>query len=243
MLKNIFKTLFVFALFLPYTAFGQQNFPNPSGYVNDFAGILTNTAALEQKLAQFEAETSNQIAVVTVASLDGAPIEDYAVALFEKWHIGQKTKDNGILLLIAPNEREVRIEVGYGLEGALPDITASAIIRNEFLPQFKTNDFDAGVAAGVAAIMQAVQGEYSGEGAQSKTTAAQAIRILPTLIFWVFIILLVIFASRDKKNGFLWLLLGMMLGDRGPRGRGGSSGGFGGFGGGSSGGGGASGRW
>jgi uncharacterized protein len=242
MLKKILKTLFVFALFLPYAAFGQQNSPNPSGYVNDFAGILTNSDTLEQELAQFDAETSNQIAVVTIPSLDGTPIEEYAVQLFEKWRIGQKTKDNGVLLLVAPNEKEVRIEVGYGLEGALPDITASAIIRNDILPHFKTNDFDAGVSAGVLAIMRAVQGEYSGESAQS-TATAQAIRVLPTLIFWIIIILLVIFSSKGKKNGFLWFLLGMMLGDRGPRGRGGSSGGSGGFGGGSSGGGGASGRW
>ncbi|KKT35239.1 MAG: hypothetical protein UW24_C0012G0044 [Parcubacteria group bacterium GW2011_GWA2_44_12] len=243
MLKKIFKIVFVFALFLPHTAGGQQNLPDPSGYVNDFAGILTNRASLEQEIAQFEAETSNQIAVVTVNSLEGDTIENYAVRLFETWRIGEKNKDNGILLLIAPNEREVRIEVGYGLEGALTDITASAIIRNEILPQFKANNYSAGVRAGVEAIMGAVKGEYIGNSTQSQSATTQAVKTLIPFVFWIIIILIVLLASKGNRNGFLWLLIGMMLGDRGPRGRGGSSGGFGGFGGGSSGGGGASGKW
>lgn len=246
MLKKIFTVLFVFALFLPYAAEGQQKLPSPNGYVNDFAGILAQRGSLELELAQFAAETSNQIAVVTVPSLEGNTIENYAVSLFGKWQIGQKEKDNGILLLIAPNEREVRIEVGYGLEGALPDITASSIIRNDILPHFKENNYDAGVAAGIAAIMRATQGEYKGDGDQTGSASAQTVKVILSLIFWIAIVLLFAFSSKGNKNGLLWFILGMMFGNRGPRGR--SGGGFGGgssggFGGGSSGGGGASGKW
>ena len=241
MRKTFFKILFAFALFLPFSVVAQQNLPAPQGYVNDFAGILSNRPLIEQELADFDAQTSNEIAVVTVSSLDGSPIEDYAVRLFENWQIGKKDKDNGVLLLVAPHEKEVRIEVGYGLEGALPDITASSIIRNEILPHFKENDYTAGTAAGISAIMLAVQGEYTGTNAGNAQTSITARRAIPFIIFWVVIILLLVFASKGKKNGLLWFILGMLLGGRGPRGR--DDGGFGGFGGGSSGGGGASGRW
>lgn len=131
--------------------------------VMDHAGILSPTTVdlLESKLKQFEAETSNQIAVYTTASLQEEPIEDVAFEIYEEWKLGQKSKNNGVLLIVAPNERKMRIHVGRGLEGALTDIQAKQIIRNEITPSFKSKDMDGGVTAGVNAIMAAIRGEYA----------------------------------------------------------------------------------
>jgi len=210
--------------------------PAPVGYVNDFAGVLSNAQILEQQIVQFEQETSNEISIVTVDNLQDETTEEYAVRLFEKWQIGKADKDNGILILIAPNEREVRIEVGYGLEGALPDSLANFIIQKEILPAFKRGDYQAGVEAGLLAIMQAIKGEYQAE--QKTDWQGILIGLIFLLIFIIFF-----FTSGSHKKGLGWFLLGMFFG----RGSGGSSrgdrNGFSGFGGGSSGGGGASGRW
>ena len=136
----------------------------PSGYVNDYANVLSaqTKQTLEEELRVFTASTSNEIAVVVVPSLDGEVIESYAVKLFESWKIGDEAKDNGILLLVAVEERKLRIEVGYGLEGALPDILAKQIIDVEITPSFKTGGYDQGVLLGVRAIMRAIEGEYVG---------------------------------------------------------------------------------
>ena len=214
--------------------------PAPVGYINDFAGILSNASYLEQQIIAFEQETSNEISIVAVDTLQDETIEEYAVRLFEKWQIGKADKDNGILLLIAPNERQVRIEVGYGLEGALPDSLADLIIQKEILPAFKRGDYQAGAEAGLLAIMQVIKGEY-----QAEQKTAQWQEILASLIpFLIFIILIILLSRKGKgKNNWLWLLLGIFFGRGfGDSSRGGRSG-FSGFGGGSSGGGGASGRW
>lgn len=247
-MKKKFTTIAIIGFFVfPLISNAQINYPKPTGFVNDFADILTTDQELEQTLRLFEAETSNQITVITVSSLQEIPIEDYAVELFKEWEIGQAKKDNGILLLVAPNERQVRIEVGYGLEGAVPDILAGEIIRNDITPHFKNNDFDAGVLTGVTSIMKAAQGEYEGSGNVRTDGLSQTVKnnkALFNFIFWVIIIGIAIILNRGKKgrkNGFLWFLLGMLLGG-GPGGRN-KGGGFGGFGGGSSGGGGASGKW
>lgn len=213
--------------------------PAPIGYVNDFAGVLTNASKLEQQIAQFEQETSGEISIVTIQSLQDETIEEYAVRLFEKWQIGKADKDNGILILIAPNEREVRIEVGYGLEGALPDSLANFIIQKEILPAFKRGDYQAGAEAGLLAVMQAVKGEY-----EAKKTADWQNILANAIPFLIFIILIILLSRKGKgKNNWLWLLTGMFFGRGfGSSSRGGRNG-FSGFGGGSSGGGGASGRW
>jgi uncharacterized protein len=116
--------------------------------------------SLEQQLREFNASTTNEIAVVTVPSLQGDYIEHYAVKLFEDWKIGKEKQDNGVLLLIALDEHKVRLEVGYGLEGALPDALASDIIRNDITPLFKQNDYYGGIQAGLTDVMQATKGEY-----------------------------------------------------------------------------------
>lgn len=144
------------------SAFAYSSPGQPVGYVNDFANILSasDKAQLESQLVEFEKETSNEIVVVTVNNLDGDYIENYAVKLFEEWGIGKAKNDNGVLLLVAPNERELRIEVGYGLEGALPDISSKSIIDNDIVPKFREGDFAAGIALGVESIISATKGEY-----------------------------------------------------------------------------------
>jgi len=140
-------------------AVAQAPLPKPSGYVNDFAGILDapTRSTLEQRLTDVEAKTSSEIAVATVTSLDGISIEEYANRLFKEWGVGQEKTDNGVLILIAPNDREMRIEVGYGLEGVLPDGLAGEIRDQQFLPRFRDNDYAGGIRDGVGRIAEIVE--------------------------------------------------------------------------------------
>lgn len=139
-------------------------YPTPTGFVNDFANVLSvdTQNALEAELSTFAASTTNEVVVVTVANMGGDYIEHYAAELFKTWGIGKEKSDNGVLLVIALEERELRIEVGYGLEGALPDALAARIIDTEVVPHLSAGDFDTGVTAGVRAIMAATQNEYAG---------------------------------------------------------------------------------
>lgn len=136
--------------------------PALKGYVNDYAGLLTpaRTAALEQALSDFERSDSTQIVVLTVPNLGGEDIESFSIRVAEAWKIGQQGIDNGVILLVARDERKVRIEVGRGLEGKLTDLVSGRIIRGEITPRFKSGDFDGGVVAGVTAIAAVVKGEY-----------------------------------------------------------------------------------
>ncbi len=134
--------------------------PYLTGRVTDNAEILSPAmrASLTERLKAHEGRAGNQIAVLTVPSLDGESIEEYADAVFKEWKLGQKGKDNGILVLVAPNDRRMRIEVGYGLEGTIPDSLAGSIIRNAMTPKFKSGDFDGGVDAGVRALLAVLEG-------------------------------------------------------------------------------------
>lgn len=136
--------------------------PPLTARVNDGAGLLSAGVRrqLETTLERFEKEQSTQIVVLTVASLEGDPIEDFAIRVAEAWKIGQKGLDNGVILVIAKKERKLRIEVGYGLEGRLTDLIASRIIREAIAPSFKKGQFDQGISEGVNAIMAAVKGEF-----------------------------------------------------------------------------------
>jgi uncharacterized protein len=137
----------------------QGPLPKPAGRVTDLANIIdaATEVDLDRQLDQLERKTSAEIAVVTVASLDGAPVDDYAVRLFKEWGIGQASSDNGVLVLVAPNEREMRVEVGYGLEGILPDGLAGQIIRDSFTPRFRENDYNGGIRDGVARLVEVVE--------------------------------------------------------------------------------------
>lgn len=146
----------------PAQATDQVDVPPLTGRVVDRADLLAPATEqdLTQRLAAHEDSTSNQVAVLTVASLEGRPIEEYSLQVARTWALGQEEFDNGVLLLIARDDREMRIEVGYGLEGTLPDVVASRIIRNELRPAFREGDFDGGVEAGVQAILDAINGTY-----------------------------------------------------------------------------------
>jgi len=145
--------------------------PQLSGRVNDYAGMLSPEAAsrLEQKLAAFERDQTTQIVVLTVPSLQGDDIDQFTIRVADQWKIGQKGTDNGVLLVLAQAERKVRIEVGLGLQGVLPDITAGRIIRDVMRPHLKTGNFDQGIAAGVDGIMAATKGEFKASPAERKS--------------------------------------------------------------------------
>jgi uncharacterized protein len=233
-------TLLLILLLLPLTASAADiHFPPLTARVVDDAHILSSQtlATLDQKLAEYENGTTNQVVVVTLSSLQGDSIEDYGYKLGRSWGIGHKGKDNGVLLIVAPNEHKVRIEVGYGLEGTLTDAAASEIIQGIILPDFRKGDMERGVADGVDAVL-AVLGGKSVTIAQAQQAGGGI--VLPFIIF-------IFFWWMVWRHPFLSALL-MSSGNfrYGSSGIGSSwSGGGGGFsgGGGSFGGGGASGSW
>jgi uncharacterized protein len=160
---------FLLALLLSMTwaagSWATLSVPALKARVNDTAGILSpgTRQQLESMLAELERSDSTQIAVLTIASLEGEVLEEFSLKVAEAWKIGQKGKDNGALLLIAKNDRKLRIETGYGLEGRLTDLQAGRIIRDVIRPKFRDGDFDGGTLAGVTAMVAAVRGEYQAE--------------------------------------------------------------------------------
>ena len=139
--------------------------PALQGYVNDYAGLIAPEAKakLENDLRTFEQSDSTQVVILTVPSLEGEVLEEYAIKAATTWKIGQQTKDNGVLLLVAKQERKIRIEVGKGLEGILTDLLSGRIIDLVIKPNFKRGDYSGGFVAGVAAIIDATRGEFKGE--------------------------------------------------------------------------------
>ncbi len=162
----LFRRSLWLLLLLTATAALAQEVPTFSGYVNDYANLLTDGTMqeLEARLRNHEERTTNQVTVLTVPSLEGGSLEEFSLRVAEVLKVGQRGKDNGILLLVARDDRKIRIEVGYGLEPYLPDVYASRIIREVIAPYFKQGDYDTGIAAGVNAILEKVEGinELSG---------------------------------------------------------------------------------
>ncbi|MBY0432802.1 MAG: TPM domain-containing protein [Cyclobacteriaceae bacterium] len=157
-------------------ALAQKEVPELWGHrVHDDAKVLSAETVnrLEQTLKVFEDSTSNQVGILIIPSLDGEIIEEYTLRVAEKWKLGTEKKDNGVVMLIAINDRKMRIEVGQGLEGALTDALCNRIIRNEMAPNFRRGDYDAGVTAAVNAIMLATKGEYKGEDQVSQRGKAK----------------------------------------------------------------------
>jgi uncharacterized protein len=152
-------SLFTLYLSLATSLAVAQSLPKPTGRVNDFANVIdpSTEADLDRQLDGLEQRTSSEIAVATVSSLEGMSVEEYANRLFKEWGVGQATQDNGVLVLVAPNEREMRIEVGYGLEGVLPDGLAGQIIREEFTPRFRDGDYSGGIRSGVGRVLDVVE--------------------------------------------------------------------------------------
>jgi len=154
--------------------------------VNDYAGLLTPSTAkqLEQALLAFEQSESTQIVVLTVNSLEGESLEDFSMQVAEAWKVGQKDLDNGALLLISKNDRKIRIEVGYGLEGSLTDMISGRIIRNVIVPAFRSGNFDQGVANGVAAMMAAVKGEFQAQPVKRQPRGRESsVSFIPLIVF------------------------------------------------------------
>lgn len=243
-------------LLAPPALAATPTFPKLTGRVVDEANVLSPAveASLTEKLAGLETTSGHQLVVVTLPSLQGQEIEDYGYQLGRAWKIGSADKDDGALLIVAPNERKVRIEVGYGLEGVMTDALSSVIIQSAILPKFKAGDMEGGVVAGTDALIQqlGLPEDQARANADAATRKASEHRDGPPIGFIIFIIVFwVIIASlrgRGRGRGGLasalpWIILGGMGG--GGRHDGGGWGGGGGFsgGGGSFGGGGSSGSW
>jgi uncharacterized protein len=236
---------YFFFLFISFSVLAQIPVPEHGGvWVHDEANVLSaqGKAELEAILKAERDSTSNQIAVLIVPSLEGDDISRYGTEVFEKWKLGQAKKDNGVLFLVSINDKRMRIEVGYGLEGVLTDAMSSRIDRNEVAPRFRAGDFDGGVKAAVGAIIQVIKGEYKNEEPIKRK------RKRGTPISTIIILLIIIFIASRRRGGGgggggYWAA-GSMLGG----GFGGSSSSWGGGGsdfggGGGSGGGGSSDSW
>jgi uncharacterized protein len=232
-------------------ASAQRNIePQGGRWVHDEAGVLSadTEAQLEQFLRNEEDSTSNQIGVYIIKSLDGEDIDQFAYRVATAWKIGTAAKDNGVLMLIALDERMMSIQVGKGLEGVLTDVTAARIRRNEINPHFQQGDYETGVKAGVVAIVRVIHGEYTNDDPPLRAKRKKGSPWITLIIIILFVILGSRRGGRGGGGGIsrgAWMLP-MMLGGMG-RSSGGSWGGGGGGGswggGGSFGGGGSSGSW
>jgi uncharacterized protein len=242
------------AIFLaaPIAALAALHFPELTGRVVDQANVLSAAArsALDTKLSELENKSGIQLVVATVASLEDNDVETYANQLFRAWKLGEKPKNNGVLLLVAPKERKVRIEVGYGLEGVLTDALSNVIITNQIVPKFKAGDFSGGIERGVDGIIAALTTDTSDwqKKKQVRTDEQDSAlaALLPFLIVGLFIFIFWMMSRHARGRGRRGWGGPVFIPTGSSWSSGGSSwGGGGGFsgGGGSSGGGGASGSW
>lgn len=182
--------LLIFSLLISLSVVGQKAVPELwNTRVHDDAQALKQETIdkLEKQLELYEDSTSNQIAVLIISSLEGETIEDYSLRVAEKWKLGQKDKDNGVLLLVAVDDHKMRIEVGSGLEGVLTDALSSRIIRNEMAPNFRRADFDSGVTAGIDGIIATIGGEYTANDSSEITELSLTARILIGLGIYAFL--------------------------------------------------------
>ncbi len=258
-----FLLFFISLLFVAFTGMSQTipARPNPARLVNDLTQTLTpdQQASLERKLVAYDDSTSNQIAIVIIPTTNDYDPVDFATKLGREWGVGNKKNNNGVVVLVAKNDRKVFIAPGYGLEGALPDITCKTIVENEILPNFRADDFYRGLDVGTTAIMKAAAGEYkppAGYGNRGRKSSRGG-SLLPFIIIMIIVFLLMgrggggrgggMF-SRRGYGGFAGPIIwgsggGFGGGGFGGGSSGGGGGGFGGFGGGSFGGGGSGGSW
>lgn len=216
-MKKLFFLLGLLVLFLLFVVpTFAQTFPKPVGYVNDFANLYSDSFKnrLEQELRAFDASKSAEIAVVTVQDLQGTTIDDYAVRLFENWKIGKKGQDNGVLVLIAKSEREVRIEVGYGLEPVITDARAGRIIRDRMTPAFKAGDYEEGTQRAVSDLEKYISGEPVAETAPPSVPDLSWLgEVFPFLFFGL--IYLGSFLARSKEyyaGGIIGGVIGLVIG-------------------------------
>jgi uncharacterized protein len=234
--------------------------PPPEAHFNDYASLVRPETAqkLDRGLAQFERDTSNQILVAIFPKMESdSSVEDYTVRVAQAWHAGIKGRDNGAVLFVFTQSHQLYLQVGYGLEGSLPDALAKRIIADEIAPLFRRGDYDGGLVSGVNAILAATRGEYHGTGRTVNDVRAERTSKVPVFGFLLFIFIVMTYARRQAsvygsagRSGFgSGMLAGLILGG-GGRGLGGGRFGGGGFGGGGFsgggggfGGGGAGGSW
>jgi uncharacterized protein len=249
---TFFSILFSSAIF----AGGEVRIPSRGqDYVNDFAGLLKHSDKLtiSNFAHELEKKTTAQIAVVTIKTTKPETIQGFSVRLFDQWKIGQEGKDNGILLLMAIDDRKAWITTGYGMEGAIPDVIANKIVQSTMIPYFKRKQYSEGITKGAIAVISLAAKEYNVEITGQEAQVYQAVHRKKSVLEIIFPILIFIFII-GSRSGFLgYFLLGSMMGGRRRggywhgAGSGGSSGGFGGgfggFGGGMTGGGGGGGGW
>lgn len=251
MKQLIGTTLFLFLFLVNIQAQDIPARPDPPKLVNDFANQLnpTEKAQLEQKLISYNDSTSSQIAIVIVKTTGGYSMADYALKIGREWGVGQKGKNNGIVLLWASDDRKIYISTGYGLEGAIPDAIAKRIISEVITPDFKNGMYYRGLDRGVDTIFKYATGEYKADAPQDSDG-----QFSPFLIFLVIFIILLIIISRNKGNNggggyrssggpIFWPYTTHSSSGSSSGNWGGGGGGFGGFGGGSFGGGGAGGSY
>lgn len=222
-------TFLVLSLFLPGKAWGETLPSKPDRYFNDYAHVVDQAAAAElnEQLAQFERATSTQLVVAIYPSMQSeSSVDDYTQRIAQTWGVGRKEKNNGAVLFVFVADRKMFIQTGYGVEGALPDATCYDITHNVIAPFFKKNDYTGGLQAGVAAMMQAVRGEYKGTGKTTREEGKESAGLPVGLIIFFIILAILIISSRSSR--------GKRRRGYGYSGRGGPF--FGGFGGGSGGG-------
>ncbi len=225
------------------------------GYVSDFANLLkpNDKLAITKFASELEKKTTAQLAVVTIQSTQPETIQGFSVRLFDQWKIGQKGKDNGVLILIAVKDRKAWITTGYGLEGAIPDVIANKIVQANMIPYFKSGQYSQGIKEGSVAVISLIAKEYNVQITGQETQIYQRVHRKKSPLEILFTVLLFIFII-SSRSGFLgYFLMGSMLGGRRRGGywhgaglggaSGGFGGGFGGFGGGMTGGGGGGGGW
>ena len=216
--------IFSFVIFLAagFSARAYYNPGKPAAFVSDYAGVLdaSRVSTLANKLSQFNAMTSNEIAVVIIKSLEGDTIENFAVKLFADWGIGKAKKDNGVLLLVATDDRQMRIETGYGLEGALPDATAYQIITKTLKPAFQNNDYYGGIDQATDEIIAATYGEYSADAPAANSATGFLKNLSFDAIFFIIIILFYLvsalwrFLAKSKswwQGGVIGGILGFII--------------------------------
>ncbi|MFC1890645.1 TPM domain-containing protein, partial [Thermodesulfobacteriota bacterium] len=191
---------------LGVTARAFQEVPTLKGRINDYAGLLTprQTSSLEQTLALHERKTTNQIILLTIPSLEGEDLEGFSIRVAEAWKPGVKGKDNGVILVVARDDGRARIEVGYGLEGALTDAQSSQIMRNGIIPHFKAGDYYSGIAVGLGTIVQAIEGEFQAAPGRSPVGGRRAAgpKSLAQMLFFLFFIIIT-FVLRMGSFGML----------------------------------------
>jgi len=252
--KRIFIGVVTIVAFVAIDSRGAEVIPpKPAGYFNDYAGVVSKEAALRfnEQLAQFERETSSQVVVAVFPKMQSdSDVADYAQRVAEAWGVGSKAQRNGVVLFVFVADRKTSIQVGYGLEGALPDITAFDIRENHINPHFHNYDYEGGLAEGIESIFKAIRGEYKGSGKTHLERRGNT--PVPSFLFFIIFVMVLMIVSRmmrrlggytysSRRSGPIFLPMG-------GGGGGWSSGGGGGFsgfsgGGGSFGGGGSSGSW